>query len=129
VAQCGGGPNIARLRDRAKLLLNSLPYRDAATGWSDPWRFDTAEDAARYLANAGFAEIGASIEPAPTTFANAGAFDEFVRTAVLRTHLDAIRDSGLRAAFMRDITALAAGDDPPFTLDYWRLNLAARRPL
>ena len=33
-----------------------------------------------------------------------------------------------RRAFMAKITALATKDDPPFTLDYWRLNLAATRP-
>jgi hypothetical protein len=30
---------------------------------------------------------------------------------------------------MTEITALAASDNPAFTLDYWRLNLMARRPL
>jgi hypothetical protein len=29
---------------------------------------------------------------------------------------------------MSEITLMAATDDPPFTLDYWRLNLAATRP-
>lgn len=31
-------------------------------------------------------------------------------------------------AVMNEITDLSASDDPPFTLDYWRLNLAATRP-
>jgi hypothetical protein len=29
--------------------------------------------------------------------------------------------------FVSRLSALAAGDDPPFTLDYWRLNLRGRR--
>lgn len=74
VAQCGGGPNIARLRLRAESLIQS------------------------------------------------------VESVVLRAHLDAPDDADHRE-FMVKITALAAEDNPAFTLDYWRLNLAATRPL
>jgi len=31
-------------------------------------------------------------------------------------------------AFIDRVTTLAAQDDPPFTLDYWRLNMQARKP-
>ena len=33
-----------------------------------------------------------------------------------------------RAVFLRELTLAAAADSPPFTLDYWRLNISARRP-
>jgi len=52
-----------------------------------------------------------------------------VRSVVLRAHLDAISDEAVRGALMAELTAMAAVDDPPFTLDYWRLNLMATRPL
>jgi hypothetical protein len=29
--------------------------------------------------------------------------------------------------FIDRLTALAGNDDPPFTLDYWRLNMSARK--
>jgi trans-aconitate 2-methyltransferase len=128
VAQCGGGPNIARLRQRAEALLASPAYRDKAPGWRNPWEFATPEETARRLADAGFVDIKTSLEAAPTTFTDAAAFREFVASVVLRAHLDAIIDSHTRDAFLTEITAMAAADEPPFTLDYWRLNLAARRP-
>jgi len=34
----------------------------------------------------------------------------------------------LRARFMDRLTEQAALDSPPFELDYWRLNIDARRP-
>ena len=34
----------------------------------------------------------------------------------------------LRDGFTLELTNRAAGDDPPFTLDYRRLNIDARRP-
>ena len=30
--------------------------------------------------------------------------------------------------FLAELTMAAAADSPPFTLDYWRLNISARRP-
>jgi trans-aconitate 2-methyltransferase len=129
VAQCGGGPNVARLRQRAESLLESPDFGPKAVGWTNPWEFATPAESAQRLAAAGFTNFETSLEPAPTTFPDAPAFSEFVQSVVLRAHLDALPDDADRRAFMAEITALAAGDDPPFTLDYWRLNLAAMRPI
>ena len=128
VTQCGGGPNIARLRKRAEALLRSPRYRDKAPGWSNPWEFATPAETTRRLADAGFTAIETSLEPTPTTFPNAAEYHEFVQSVVLRAHLDALADEAAHTAFMAEITSLAAADDPAFTLDYWRLNLAAARP-
>jgi trans-aconitate 2-methyltransferase len=128
VAQCGG-PNLSRLRQRAESLLASPEFRAKAIGWKNPWEFATPEEAAWRLAAAGFTEIETSLEPAATTFPDAQAFSVFVQSVVLRAHLDALPSDVDRRAFMAEITALAAGDNPAFTLDYWRLNLVARRPL
>ena len=129
VAQCGGGPNIARLRRRAESLLESPDFRAHAVGWTNPWEFATPEETSQRLAAVGFTDINTSLEPASTTFPDARAFSEFTQSVVLRAHLDALAGEAHRRAFMAKITTLAAGDDPPFTLDYWRLNLAATRPL
>jgi trans-aconitate 2-methyltransferase len=128
VAQCGGGPNIARLRRRAESLLESPDFSAKAVGWTNPWEFATPDETARRLAAAGFTAIETSLEPAPTTFSDAPAFSEFVQSVVVRAHLDTLADEADCRAFMGQVTALAADDDPPFTLDYWRLNLAATRP-
>jgi trans-aconitate methyltransferase len=128
VAQCGGGANVARLKRRAEGLLDTPPYRAAAAGWTDPWEFASPETTARRLEAAGFSEIETGLVAAPTTFQDAQEFREFVQSAVLRAHLDALPDGLLRETFMDAIAEMASGDDPPFTLDYWRLNLAATRP-
>jgi hypothetical protein len=48
---------------------------------------------------------------------------EFVRNIILRRHLESLPSEDLRAGFMAELTEQAAADDPPFSLDYWRLNL------
>jgi trans-aconitate methyltransferase len=129
IAQCGGGPNIAQFRERAEALLDSPRYREEARGWRSPWEFASAEVTARRLADAGFEEVETWLEPRPVRFDEAEAFREFVTSVVLRAHLDAIDNPASRLALVDELTAMAAKDDPPFLLDYWRLNISAQRPL
>jgi trans-aconitate 2-methyltransferase len=109
--------------------LASPAYRQHAPGWTDPWEFASPEETARRLAAAGFRDVETSLEAAPTGFPDASSYREFVTSVVLRAHLDALGDESTRQAFMTEITNLASDDDPPFTLDYWRLNMSAVRPL
>jgi hypothetical protein len=53
---------------------------------------------------------------------------EFVRTVIVRTHLERIPEAHLREQYVSDLADQAAADDPPYMLDYWRLNLSARKP-
>jgi hypothetical protein len=76
-------------------------------------------------------DIEVGLEPAPTPFPSAGEFRVFIETVVLRHHLARLTDAGadlLAARFLNTLTAEASADTPPFTLDYHRLNLRARRP-
>ena len=57
---------------------------------------------------------------------DAAHYSEFVRNIILRSHLENIPTEEARAEFMAKLTQQAANDDPPFLLDYWRLNLRGR---
>ncbi|PYQ46136.1 MAG: methyltransferase type 11 [Acidobacteria bacterium] len=125
-AQCGGGPNIARLRDRANALATTSAFANYFAGFREPWLFEDAEDAAQRLRNAGFVDVETSLEAAPTVLDDAAHYNEFVRNIVLRRHLENIPEPAERDQFMAILTQQAARDDPPFLLDYWRLNLRGR---
>lgn len=127
-AQCGGTANLARILTRANALAREREYAAEFAGWSRPSNFATAEDTRARLARAGFADIHAWIEPAPVTFADAAAFRAFVTTVVLRPYLARIDGDARRTAFVDHVVDAAARDEPAFTLDYWRLNIIARRP-
>ncbi|HET7373103.1 MAG TPA: methyltransferase domain-containing protein, partial [Gemmatimonadaceae bacterium] len=127
-AQCGGGPNLARLHRRAVALARSAQFAPEFVGWSDPWNYSSAEDAHARLVRAGFTDVRAWLEEAPATFADADAFRVFIKTVVLRPFLAPISDERRRAAFVDHVVDAASQDDPPYTLDYWRLNITARRP-
>jgi trans-aconitate 2-methyltransferase len=125
-AQCGGGPNLARLRTRADALAATAKFAPFFVGFREPWLYQDAEAAAATLRRAGFVNVETSIEPAITVLENAEQYTEFVRNIILREHLQRLPSEFLRDAFMAELAEQAGADDPPFSLDYWRLNLRGR---
>ena len=129
VAQCGGAGNLGRIHARANELLRDPRWRRHFGGWRDPWEFATPATTRDRLERAGFADAAAWSEDAPTSFADAQAFSTFVTNVVLRLHVARLPDAGQRADFVGELARQAAADSPPFTLDYVRLNIEARRPV
>jgi trans-aconitate 2-methyltransferase len=125
-AQCGGGPNLTRLRGRADMLATHPKFAQYFSGFREPWLYQDSDAAANSLHRAGFREIETSVEPALTILDDAEQYDEYVRNIILRLHLQRIPEESLRTEFMAEMTVQAAHDDPPFSLDYWRLNLHGR---
>ena len=128
IAQCGGGHNLARLRERAQQLGATGKLASYLRSYREPWEYADAETTAARLHRAGFEAIATSLEPAPTTFDGAEKFSEFIRNVVFHRHLERIPEPNLRDEFIAALTHRAAQDDPPYCLDYWRLNLEARVP-
>jgi len=127
-AQCGGGPNLVRLRQRADALADTPEFARFFEEFREPWLYEEAEEAAETLRRARFVDVETSIEPALTVLDNAQQYSDFVSSIILREHLRHIPNEPLRREFMKIMTDQAAADDPPFSLDYWRLNLRARVP-
>ncbi|MFZ0735113.1 MAG: methyltransferase domain-containing protein [Candidatus Sulfotelmatobacter sp.] len=125
-AQCGGGPNIARLRQRSDRLAKTPKFSRFFAGFREPWLFEDAEGGAETLRRAGFVDVETTVEAAPTVLDDAAHYKEFVRNIIFRLHLENLPTEELRAEFMETLAEQAAKDDPPFLLDYWRLNLRGR---
>ena len=80
------------------------------------------------LRRGGFVEVETSLEPALTIQEDSTRYSEFVRTVILHRHLERIPDDELRTEFVATLAGQAANDNPPFSLDYWRLNLSGKVP-
>lgn len=126
-AQCGGAKNLDRLLGRVHTLIAARPYAQYFAAYRFPWEFSDADVAASRLCRAGFEEIETNLEEAPAKFPNAQEFRDFVENIVLRDHLDRVPDRAVREQFLDELTRQAAGDNPAFLLDYWRLNLRGRK--
>src|SRR5882672_9021619 len=127
-AQCGGGQNIARLTGRMAALAHSPQFSPFLASFSSPWLYQDAEGAAETLRRAGFVDVQTNLEAAPIILDDHRHYTEFVKTVIVRTHLERLPDASLRDWYVSELAAQAANDAPPFLLDYWRLNLSARRP-
>ena len=126
VAQAGGGRNLALLRGRSEALQREPPFAPYFTSWKEPWRYAGVDDTRERLTAAGFVDIEIALEPAPTGFADRDSYGEFVACVCLRRQLDLV-PANLREAYLQPLVDLAAADRPAFTLDYWRLNIDARK--
>lgn len=127
VAQCGGRGNLSALHHRADRLMAAPQYSPYFQNWRDPWNFADVPTSKARLEAAGFVDVEATLEAAPVTFDDAAAYGEFVRAVNVRVHLDHLPEDR-RCHFVDDLITQAARDEPPFLLDYWRLNLRARKP-
>jgi len=127
-AQCGGGPNLARVRERTTALTARPDFASFFAGWSPTWQYPDDITTAARMRSAGFVEINTWLEEMPTTLSDADEYKEFLATVTLHRHIARIPDPALRDRFMDELGRQAAADNPPFTLDYWRLNLSGRRP-
>jgi trans-aconitate 2-methyltransferase len=126
-AQCGGGANIAQLRERMDKLAVTSRYAPYLADFPSPWLFQNAEGAAETLRRAGFVDVETSIEPASIVMDNRQHFVDFVKSVIVRVHLDRL-PADMQHEYVSQLADKAANDDPPFILDYSRLNLGARKP-
>lgn len=126
VSQAGGGANLARLRARSESVQRTSEFAAYFTNWREPWRYATVDETRTLLTSAGFVDIEVGLEPAPTRLAGRDTYREFVACVCLRRQMDLI-PSDKHESYLRPLLDQAAADDPPFTLDYWRLNIDARK--
>jgi hypothetical protein len=115
---------LKRLRDRAGALCDTGPFAPFFRDWAPSWHYATPESTSGRLARAGFTAIETNLEHTPTPFASEADYRQFVEHVCLRPYLERLPDA-LRPGFLERLVTLAASDNPPFVLDYWRLNILA----
>jgi trans-aconitate 2-methyltransferase len=113
VAQCGGYGNIASVQ----AVLATI-----GDGWLGDVHFETPEATARRLAAAGFIDIETWLQPEPTRFLRGEAFETYLRTVILGSHVARLPPNE-RDAFVAEV-AERLGEP---VVDYVRLNIGARR--
>ena len=109
-------------------ILRQEPFAPHIGDWDGPWHFADAATTEARLRDAGFANVAAETFAAPVTMADADAYREFLTTVVFGTHLNRLPDDAVRGDFIDRLVTAGATDEPPFSLDYWRLNLMGQRP-
>jgi trans-aconitate 2-methyltransferase len=127
VAQFGGDGNLARLKKRAAFWGNQEPFAKFITERTDSAHYATEAETRQHMEAAGFVEVESRLHPEQVRFPNADAMRMFVEKVNLHKYVAALPDE-LAQEFANKVVGEAAKDDPPFTLDYMRLTIRARRP-
>lgn len=127
VAQCGGGPNLKKVRDRAQQLIETERFRTYFEGWQRVWEYPGPELTAERLRRAGFADVSTSLEAAPVSFSTAEQYRDFLKAVIIHPYLERL-PAELQTELADEMVRQADGDNPPFVLDYWRLNMQGRKP-
>jgi trans-aconitate 2-methyltransferase len=127
VAQCGGGPNIKRLRDRVKALTSTEMFRRYFEGWREIATYSMPDEISLQMQKAGFENVLTGLEEAPVAMDSEASYRNFLATMILHPHLQRLPDD-LREQFLDHLVLQSAQDRPPWVLDYWRLNLSGRKP-
>jgi trans-aconitate 2-methyltransferase len=127
IAQFGGDGNLARLKSRAAYWGKQAPFAKFITQETDSAHYATEVETRQNREAAGFADIESRLHPEFVTFPNADAMRAFVSKVNLHKYIAALPDE-LSQEFANKVVSEAAKDDPPFTLDYMRLTIRARRP-
>jgi trans-aconitate 2-methyltransferase len=128
-AQCGGGPNLARVRAHAESLMTRQPHAGFFAGWSPPQFFLEQAPTALRLQRSGFVEINTWIEPAGFAIPDPAEYRLYLARVVYHRHLERIPNQALRDRFLDQMVEQALASEPPLFLDYWRLNIHAKRPI
>jgi trans-aconitate 2-methyltransferase len=126
-AQCGGGPNLKRLRDRIQQLVMAEKFKQYFRDWERLWEYPVPELTSERLKKAGFTNVFCSLEEAPVSFAEEKPYADFLSAIIIHPYMERLPRS-LQLEFKAEIVRQAALDRPPFVLDYWRLNLRGRKP-
>jgi len=128
IAQCGGGPNILKVRQRAQVLMDREPLTAYFKGWPGPWEFATPDVTAERLHKAGFEDVETSTFEAPVVRPSRQDARDYLENVILGTHLARIPTQHLREQFLDTLADQYGEDHPPYVFDYWRMNIRARKP-
>jgi trans-aconitate 2-methyltransferase len=128
LAQCGGSGNVRRIHQRALDVMAQPGFRPSMDGWVSPWEFADDTTTAARLREAGFTDVATSLEDAPTVLDGEAVYREFLRTVIMRPFLAVLPDAPTGERLLDAMCAAGEGDEPPWSLDYRRLNMDARRP-
>jgi trans-aconitate 2-methyltransferase len=126
-AQCGGGPNLKRVRMRIQQLIATEKFRQYFKDWQKVWEYPGPELTSERLEKAGFEDVVCSLEEAAVHFPEEKAYADFLTAMILHPYLERLPES-MEPEFKEEIVRQGAVDQPPYVLDYWRLNLQGRKP-
>jgi trans-aconitate 2-methyltransferase len=112
---------------RIQQLIATEKFRQYFKDWQKVWEYPGPELTSERLEKAGFEDVVCSLEEAAVHFPEEKAYADFLTAMILHPYLERLPES-MEPEFKEEIVRQGAVDQPPYVLDYWRLNLQGRKP-
>jgi trans-aconitate 2-methyltransferase len=127
-AQCGGFGNNANVLAAVAAVREDPRFQRHLGDFTDSKKYRTPEQAKAALEDAGWTEVRASLFKAPVPFDSPEDGALYVKTILLRDHVARLPED-LQDAYCRAVVdETIARHGAPYTADYVRLDLWAKRP-
>ena len=121
VAQCGGSGNIGELRRIGEEVGRRDEFAEWLRDWEPPWYYADPEETADRLQTVGFEEVSTWLQPWPVVPEDPAQYlATITHGAQVQRLPEHLRD--------RYVEAILDESSAPFTVEYVRLNVDARRP-
>lgn len=127
-AQCGGGNIFARFMPVVHDVRTRAPFVRWLGDYVDGKKYRTPEQAVASLERAAWTEARASSFEAPVRFESEDDASLYLRTIILRDHVARLPEDQHEPYVRAVIAEYIRLHGPPFTADYVRLDMWARRP-
>ena len=125
-AQCGGGANIVRLMTATQAVEERQPYAEYL-GVAEFRKYRTTEEATAAMEHTGWTEVRAKLFDSPVRFDDTDDAALYLRTIILQRHVAALPREGQQTFLEAVIDETIRRYGEPFTADYVRLDLWARK--
>ncbi len=126
-AQCGGYGNNARVLEAVAAVRARAPFARYLAGFTDTKTYRTPARATASLERAGWRDVRASLFAAPVPFEREDDAALYVRTILLRDHVARLPEDQRDAYALAVVRETVRRHGAPYTADYVRLDLSARR--
>jgi trans-aconitate 2-methyltransferase len=125
----GGHGNLGRPISVIFKIMQSEQFKEHFANWKQSWYFPKPDETERLLQKVGFKEIQVSLSSHITSFPDRQSFATFVRTVIMKPFLGYLPDADMKEQFIDAFLNEFEGHGWPWSLEFMRLTISARKIL
>jgi trans-aconitate 2-methyltransferase len=125
--QYGGHGNLERPISVIFKIMQSEQFKEQFANWKQSWYFPKPDETERLLQKVGFKEIQVDLSSQITSFPDRLSFATFVRTVIMKPFLGYLPDANRKEQFIESFCNAFEGHGWPWSLEFMRLTISARK--
>ena len=125
----GGHGNLERPLSVIFKIMQSEQFKEHFANWKQSWYFPKPDETESLLQKVGFKEIQVDLSSQITSFPDRQSFATFVRTVIMKPFLGHLPDANSKEQFIDAVLNEFEGHGWPWSLEFMRLTISARKIL